>query len=266
MTTERVFGFDLRSSPQEDVRQYLPFLKYLEYQTRYRFRLRFTPKDSDIIEDLGKGIMHFSAIGATSFIHANQHHDVIPLVRGKNTHNQANYRSYLVVRPNSTVSKLSQICGKRMVFGNQTSTQGHLIPRIILQQNNIPLSDFQSYDYTGFHLSCANTVVSNRADVCGMQDTMAEEMSRNGLLKILYRSKLYPSSGISAHAKVSTQIIRQIQYALLQFDPNDKHKSSLYNWHKTEMPNGFVRTSEADYADLKSWMLKLGFLKNTAER
>lgn len=58
-----LFGFDLRSTPQEDARQYLPFLKYLERATGYSFRLRFTPKDGQVVDDLGRGD---EATGATN--------------------------------------------------------------------------------------------------------------------------------------------------------------------------------------------------------
>ena len=47
-----VFGFDLRASPQEDARQYIPFLKYLESTTGYRFRLHFTPQNNKISRNL----------------------------------------------------------------------------------------------------------------------------------------------------------------------------------------------------------------------
>ena len=45
-----IFGFDLRASPQEDARQYLPFLAYLEKTTGYKFKLQFTPIKLDIAE------------------------------------------------------------------------------------------------------------------------------------------------------------------------------------------------------------------------
>jgi ABC-type phosphate/phosphonate transport system substrate-binding protein len=37
------FGFDHRASPEEDVKQYLPFLDYLSRVTGYHFEIHFTP-------------------------------------------------------------------------------------------------------------------------------------------------------------------------------------------------------------------------------
>lgn len=58
-----IFGFAVHATPEEDARQYLPLLRYLEKATGFRFKLRFTPKTHLIADDLGKGTVHFAAIG-----------------------------------------------------------------------------------------------------------------------------------------------------------------------------------------------------------
>ena len=169
-----VFGFDLRSSPQEDARQYLPFLKYLEKTTGYKFKLRFTPEDGKIVDDLGKGVVQLAAIGATSYIQAHEKYGVVPLVRGMNLKGKAEYRSMLVVRHASPIRTLSDLYGKKFAFGSKTSTQGHLIPRIILRQHNLSLADLDSYKYTGSHQNCADAVISGRFDVCGLYHSLPD--------------------------------------------------------------------------------------------
>ena len=93
-----------------------------------------------------------------------------------------------------------------------------------------------------------------------MQDTLAVAMEEQGVLRILYTSDYYPSSGIVANKDVPPQVREKVRQALLNFDPKGRHKESLYHWDRTEMPNGFVATNEKDYQPLKEWMTKLGFL------
>jgi phosphonate transport system substrate-binding protein len=57
------FGFDLRLGPKEDVKIYTPFLKYLDDATGKQFRLKFTEKYEDTVENLGSGATQFAAIG-----------------------------------------------------------------------------------------------------------------------------------------------------------------------------------------------------------
>ena len=252
-------GFDLRSSPQEDARQYLPFLKYMESKTNYKFKIHFTNKNSNIIDDLGDGHVQFAFIGATSFIEAQEQYNAKPIVRGINHKGRAEYRSFFIVKPNSTIKDINDIKGKRLAFGSKTSTQGHLIPRIIMEKNKINLSDFAVYEYTGSHQNCANAVISGKYDICVMQDTMASELEEQGLVRTFYKSDYYPSSGVAANKDVPPVVVKKVKQAMLDFEPKGRHQEGLYNWDRTEMPNGFVEAMSVDYTKLREWSMRLGF-------
>ena len=259
--TTYYFGFDLRSSPQEDAAQYLPFLKYLEQATGYHFKLRFTPKNSTTADELGQNKTQFASMGATSYLDAQSRYDVSSLVRGLNAQGKAEYQSVLVVSNKSPIQQVKDIKGKSFAFGSISSTQGHLIPRIILTQQNISLDDLAGYHYTGSHQNCAESVVSGKYDVCGMQDQLADKLVSQGQLRILYRSSYYPSSGIVVNDSVPAEVVEKVKQALIDFSPQDKHSANLHNWERTEMPNGFVAANENDYVDLRQWSIRMGFLQ-----
>lgn len=254
------FGFDLRNSPQEDVAQYIPFLKYLESATGYKFKLYLVGKNSSVIYKLGTGDIHFAAMGAVSFIKTQLRYGADLLVQGLNKQNRPEYRSYLVTQPISRIKSLVDIRGKRVAFGSKDSTQGYLIPRIILEKNGIDLKDLQSYVFTGSHQKCAETVVAGQADICGMQDKLAERYQSDGLLKILHRSAYYPSSGIVANSQVPLEVKENVKQALLAFDPKASYTPALYNWDKTEMPNGFIEANPESYEILSDWLKRLNQL------
>ena len=253
------FGFDLRASPQEDARQYLPFLHYLEEATGYTIELRFTPKDGQIVDDLGMGVVQFAIIGTGSYLQAHAKYGVIPLVRGLNAQGKAEYRSVIIVAPDSSIQTVEDLRGKSFAFGSITSTQGHLIPRIILRQHGLTLDDLVAYEYTGSHHDCANAVTAGRFDAGGIQDTMGEELAAAGLLRIIYTSQYYPSSGIAANRDVPSDVLAKVQQALLDFDPQGYHAPELYHWDRTEMPNGFIVAKNEDYAELLEWAVKVDF-------
>ncbi len=255
------FGFDLRASPQEDTAQYLPFLSYLEGATGYRFKPHFTPKSSSTVEELGKHKIQFAAMGAVSFLKAQSRYGAISLVRGINHQGKAEYQSVLVVAPSSRIHNIKDVKGQRFAFGSRDSTQGHLIPRIILTKNGISLNDLRTYGYTGSHQNCAEAVVSGKYDVCGMQDQLAKKLAAQGQLKIMYTSAYYPSSGIVANSSVPVDVILRVKQALLDFEPQARHSQGLYHWDRTEMPKGFVDSQASDYVDLRQWSIRLGFLQ-----
>ncbi len=254
------FGFDLRASPREDARQYLPFLDYLQRETGYPFELRFTPAGRDIIDELGHGEVHLAAVGATSYLKAREKYGVKILARGLNKEGRAEYRSMIVVRPDAKIKRIEELRGKRMAFGDINSTQGHLIPRIIFAEKGIELEQFASYQYTVSHRNCAKAVVTAQADACGMQDTMAKHLQANGDIRIVHVSSYFPSSGVAINKDVDKKVRDRIRRALLEFDPVGHDSNGLYNWHKTEMPLGFTVAEDADYEHLYNWLVRLGLM------
>lgn len=257
------FGFDLRGSPKEDARQYLPFLEYMEKATGYLFELQFITEDGRIVDDLGKGRVHFAAVGAGTYIKAHEKYGVIPVARGVNSQGRAEYQSVIFVPPDSPIMEIEDIRGKRFAFGSITSTQGHIIPRIALAENGIGLDDIACYEFTGSHRNCVNAVLAGRFDAGGMQDTMGKEMAAAGLIRIIYTSKYYPSSGIAAAKDISPLVLEKVKQALIGFQPNGRDREGLYDWERTEMPNGFIEAGINDYDELRDWALKLGILSGT---
>ena len=256
------FGFDLRASPQEDAAQYIPFLNYLEITTGYHFNLYFTPDSSSLADEIGHNRIQFAAMGATSFLYAQTRYAAKSLALGLNKQNKAVYQSVFVVRPGSSIKKISDIKGHKLAFGNRDSTQGHLIPRIMLNDNNLSLKDLSAYSYTGSHQNCVESVVSGKFDVCGMQDQLAKKIAAEGLIKIIHQSRYYPSSGIVVSKSVPKDVAEKVKQALLNFEPQGKDSQNLYHWERTEMPNGFIASKDDDYELLREWSIKLGFLMN----
>ncbi|HFD81144.1 MAG TPA: phosphate/phosphite/phosphonate ABC transporter substrate-binding protein [Gammaproteobacteria bacterium] len=253
-------GFELRASPQEDARQYLPFLHYLAAATGQRFSLRFTPSGVSLDRELAQGRVQLALMGAVGYIKTHRDSGAIILARGLNREGRDKYRSFIVVTPESPLRQLDELRGHRLAFGSRDSTQGHLIPRIMLARIGLGLQDLAGYAYTGSHQACANAVLAGRFDACGMQDTMARDMAKAGLLRVLARSREYPSSGVVASAGLDAGLRERIREALLAFDPEADYMGDFYHWERTEMPRGFTRASDADYAELRRWVRRLGLL------
>jgi len=251
------FGFDPRNSPQKDVAQYIPLMNYLEEHTGFKFKLHFTPKNSSTVEELGKNYTQFALMGAMGFLKSQILFNTKVIVRGINKDTQSKYRSFFVTKANSTINKMQ---GHKLAFGNINSTQGNLIPRIELKKNDIDIETLKGFGYTGSHQKCAEAVISGSYDICAMQDQLAQKLSNDGLLKIIYKSSWYPSSGIVVNGLVPREVIDKVKKALISFEPQGKDKGMLLNWENTEMPLGFTNVKANDYDNLKFWALKLGLL------
>jgi phosphonate transport system substrate-binding protein len=238
--TSLKFGFDLRLRPAEDVRIYLPLLQYLETITGHRFSLRFTERYEDTVANLGSGITQFAALGPVNAVLAKERYPVAPLVMGLNPDGKPEYRAVIFTRIDSPLNNIKDLKGKSFAFGDKFSTQGHLIPRKMLEDVGILLNDLSRYVFTGSHSNTARAVLRGDYEAGGMQDNLARRLFRGGKIKILASSKAYPSSLICFNENLDPDVVKAVKEALLSFDPKEKHAGILVDWDKTEMPRGFT--------------------------
>ncbi|MEW6118222.1 MAG: phosphate/phosphite/phosphonate ABC transporter substrate-binding protein [Nitrospirota bacterium] len=255
------FGFDLRLSPKEDTKIYLPFLRYLEQNTGNRFSIKFTEKYESTVENLGKGITHFAALGPVTCVLAKRQYGSSCLVMGLNEDGRPEYRSVIFTRSDSSVNTLKDLKGKTFAFGDKYSTQGHVIPRKMLEDAGILITDLKGHAFTGSHALTARAVLNGEYDAGSLQDNMAKRLVSEGKIKVIATSKPYPSSLICANKDVHLPIIASVRTALLSFDPKGKHSGILVDWDKTEMPKGFSEYREADLKEIEILAAKYGLIK-----
>jgi phosphonate transport system substrate-binding protein len=245
------FGFDLRLGPKEDAAIYAPFLEYLSRETGRQFRIHFTPEYESTLDNLGENITQFAILEPISYLKAHEKYGVICLVNGGNTEGQGAYRSAIVTRPDSNITQIKDLSRKTFCFGSFSSTRGHLIPRKMLEDENIRLQNLKKYTYTGSHSECAAAVISGEYDAGGIEDTLAISLQNEGKLRIIAFSDYYPSSGISANKDVDPALREAVKEALIRFDPKGEDAKNQTKWNKTEMPYGFFEVNDSDYSQLR---------------
>ena len=253
-------GFDLRASPTEDARQYLPLIAYLEQATGLRIGLEILPAGDNAGYALAEGRLDVAFVGGFSYVQARQRARIHPLAHGRDARGEPTYRAVIVVRPDSSLWHLGQLRGRRFAFGAWNSTQGHLIPRVMLYEAGIGLDELASADFYGSHRRCADAVIGHRADACGMQETMARDLAGAGLLRVLAVSDRWPSSGVFASDRVPAAARERLREALLAFDPAGPLPVPLHDWERTEMAGGFAPADAADWDRVESWMRRFGLL------
>ncbi len=256
------FGFDLRLGPKEEVMIYTPFLNYLEKTTGRRFRIKFSEKYEDTVDNLGRGITHFAALGTLNYVIGAHTYDVKYLLSGVNRDGDPTYRAVIFTKPDSAVKSLADIAGKCFAFGARMSTQGHLLPRKMLEDAGIPLEGLGSYSYSGSHVNTVKTVLNGGCDAGGVQDTLANRLAAEGAIRIIKISEPYPSSVIAYNSAVDSKTVEAVKSALLAFEPEGKHKDMLHEWDKTEMPLGFSRINELELDKVKALAGKYGVVED----
>ncbi len=255
------FGFDLRLGPKEEVTIYTPFLKKKKKKTGRRFRIKFTEKYKDTVDNLGTGITDFAAIGSLSFVKGKETYGIHHLLSGVNHEGDTTYHAMIITGVNSNIDNIKDIRGKCFAFGSEMSTQGHLVPRKMLDDNGIPLDKLSKHIYTGSHLNAAMSVINGECDAAGIQDVLAKRLESEGKIRIIKISEPFPSSLIAYNSAVDKFTVKQVKAALLAFDPMGKDKKMLVDWDNTEMPLGFTEIYELEFNKVKILAEKHGLME-----
>ncbi len=100
-----------------------------------------------------------------------------------------------------------------------------------------------------------------QCDAGGVQDTLAQSLASEGLVRIVAYSDYYPSSGISANKDVDPELVEAVKKALLDFDPKGKHASNLVDWDRSEMSNGFIDANNEDCKQLRELAIKYDIIE-----
>ncbi len=256
------FGFDLRLGPKEEIRIYTPFLNYLEEATGRRFRIKFTEKYEDTVDNLGKGVTHFASLGTLNYVIGAEKYGIRYLVSGVNREGDTRYYSMIITKPDSPIHHLADLKGKCFAFGSPMSTQGHLIPRKMLEDAGITLEDLGNHMYAGSHVNVVKAVLNGECDAGGMQDTLANQLLSEGKIRIIRISEPYPSSLIAYNSSVDSGIVEEVRSALLALEPAGRHREVLYDWDRTEMPLGFSKINELELNKVTSLAVRYGVLPN----
>jgi phosphonate transport system substrate-binding protein len=255
------FGFDLKLGPKEELSIYTPFLQYLERATGKRFRIKFTREYEDTVKNLGTGVTDFAVIGPLSFVTGQKKYGIRYLVSGVNSDGDPRYHSVIFTRSDSPVRNVSDLRGKCFAFGSEMSTQGHLIPRKMLEDAGITLNDLSEYIYTGSHVNAVKSVLNGECDAGGIQDTLARRLASEGKIKIIKISDSYPSSFVAYNSHVDAKIVESVRSALLALEPKGRHKDILVDWDKTEMPLGFSKVDQPEFNKVMALASRYGLEK-----
>jgi len=254
------FSFDLRYGPKEEVMIYAPFLKYLEESTGRHFRIKFTERDEDTVKNLGKGVTHFAVLGTLNYVIGQNKYGIKYLVSGVNRDGDPKYQSAIFTRPESNIQEIPDLKVRCFAFGSHMSTQGHLIPRSMLETAGVRLEDLDNYMYTGSDMNTVRSVLNGECDAGGIQDSLAKRLGAEGKIRILKMSEPFPGSVIAYNSALDRDTVEAVRSALLAFEPEGRHKNILVDWDKTEMPLGFTEINELELNKVTTFAREYGLL------
>lgn len=247
----------------EQMRKFGPLTKYLERSLG--MKVSFVPVNDypAAVEALVNKQVDLVWFGGFTFVQAKirSGDKVVPIAQREE---DTKFRSVFITQKNSGITKLTDLKGKQVSFGSQSSTSGHLMPRSFLLEAGVdPDRDFKRVAYSGAHDATIASVVSGRVDAAALDITVwkkfvdAKKVDTNKV-DVFYTTPPYFNYNWSVHADMPTALREKITQALLALDMNTPEGKEILTLNRASK---YIPTTPDNYKGLESAGKSAGLIK-----
>ena len=236
-----------------------PLKEYLEEKLGKKVELIVTTDYSSMIEAMRHGRLDLAYFGPLSYVLAKQKSDIEPFAAIRQ-HGKTTYQAVIIANKSAGITKLEDIAGKDVAFGDKASTSSHLIPKSMLAEKNLYAGKDYKEHFVGAHDAVAMSVQNGHAQAGGLSKPIFETLVQRGLVKpdkvaVIAESKPFPQYPWTMRSSLNPELRQKIRVAFLEI--NDP---AILKPFKAE---GFGAVSDKDYDVVRNLgsLLELDFSK-----
>ena len=167
----------------------------------------------------------------------------VPILR-QWKYGEAEYSSVILAKKDSGINTLSDLKGKVVAFDEPHSTSAHILPRMLLAENNLKLvqviapgeakPDAAGFVY-GSDGSSPNFLITGRVDAAATSFREFEELRPEvkKTLKVIGRTRSVPRLLISVRKDLDSKIVTALREVLLSMDKDSEGQAVLKKQQRT---------------------------------
>ncbi len=238
-------------APAEMHRRFTPLAGYLSRALGRRVELSLAVDFAQTLRDLETGATDLAFLSATTYIEAHRKFGAILAAKALR-HGAAATHAAIVTRSDSGITGLEQLRGRRFAFGDPMSTSSYLIPRYLLAEAGVTLTDLKSHAFLGHHDAVAEAVLSGDFDGGGLRETAAHQFADQGLAVIKTSAEI-PEFNISCSKNLDPGLVGRIREALVALSAKDRDQAALLTLIDPDY-TGFTVAEDGDYDGIRKVM------------
>lgn len=243
------FGVIPRDNPRIMYEKYQPLLDYLAEKTSLRYELVLRKNYEDTVAALGRGETDVALLDPLTYLEAHAKYGALCILKPKGVDGNASYRSVLVKKKGSVVERVADLKGKKVAFSSTKSTSGNLVPRYMLADAGIHLSELGEYANFDYQDSVVKAVLKGQYDAGAVRDSVSRKYTRLGI-EIMAESEAIPTGPLAAGPGTPRAVIEGIRKALLDLTASDQGRKVL-NRLDEDLRNGFTEALDEDYEGIR---------------
>jgi len=248
--TKISIGIFPRHNYSETIRMFLPISKHLSKELGIPVQLKTAKNFVDFwknVENNTYDLVHFNQ---SQYLTAHEKSGYRILLMNEEF-GYATLRSVIIVRKDSGIRTLSDLVGKNIIFGgNTTAMMSYLIPKRLLEGANITSNMYNS-SFARNPPNALMAVILNRADACGIGESLLkspriQQQLKQDQIRIIAKSEPIAHLAWATSATLSEKLRIQIEETLVALKYREAGRSIL---SKANL-SGFRKAIHDDYSSL----------------
>ncbi len=248
-------------SPTELARKAEPLVKYLE--SKLGMKVEFTPVTdyAAAVETLINGKVDMAWFGGFTFVqaYARSGGKVIPLVQREE---DARFKSVFITA-DPAIKQLTDLKGKNVSFGSQSSTSGHLMPRSFLLQAGVdPDKDFKRVAFSGAHDATVAAVAAGKVEAGALNKSVWDKLVADGKVdtskvRVFFETPPYYDYNWTVRSDMPEALREKIKKAMTDLDPATPEGKTILDLQRATR---FVPTKVENYKGIEAAAKSAGLL------
>ena len=245
------FGIIPRDNPRIMYEKYQPLLDYLSSETPYSYELVLKRNYEETVEALAAGETDVALLGPLTYLEAHARFGAVCILKPKGADGRGRYKSVIIKRKDNPLKGLSGLKGETVAFGSSKSTSGNLLPRYLLADAGIHLSDLKGYANFDLQDSVVKAVLKGQYAAGAVRDSVARKHMKLGI-EVIAESGEIPMGPLVVGPGVPPSITEAVKKALLKLNPSDPGGQKVLKRLDEDLRNGFTEASDGDYEGVRS--------------
>lgn len=241
-------------SASELFKRYTPLTEYLGRQLGRPVTLDIGSSYNTHIHRIGSGVVDIAIMGPSSYVKLTSQYGKRPLLAAFQTKEGKFFHGRIVVRKDSHITSLSQLKGKRFVFGDPSSTMSNIVPRHMLLKAGIDVKDFSKVSYVANHDNIALGILAGTFDAGAVKEEVFLQYEPQGL-RSLARSAPITDHVFITSSNLPTKTVQALRNAFLQLSDSAEGRQIIAGMRSDVI--ALVPADDRDFDALRAIMDEL---------
>jgi len=218
-----VFSYTPVEDPSVYENVFTEFMDYLAKATGKKVKWYGAESYAAQVEAMRSGRLHVAGISTGPTVFGVNLAGYVPIaIMGKDD-GKFGYRLQLITHKSTDIKKVSDMKGRNIAHVTPSSNSGNQAPRALFKSLGVvPDKDYE-VKYSGKHDNSIMGVANMDYDAAPIASSVLDRMVEKGVvniddLRIIWESKLFPTTSYGFAHNLHPDLQRQITYAFLSFD------------------------------------------------